>query len=743
MFKKVVAFSLSLSIATAPSVAGELRSELQSLRDTHPLIRASQFAAEASDLRRQAAMAGFLPKVTISGDKGDEKISTAAESTDNINDPTNTTDLNRNKLVYTLEQNIFNGGKTFAEVGIAAADRTLKQSEAHANGQDVLLEALIAYLQVLRNQLLIRLSEINEQTTRQQLEMEKMRVDRGGGVVVDELQAATRLQIVRERRVFYEQGMRDAIATYEQVYGRPPQQEKVQDLDNYLGLIPLDIETALQQGKNHNPRLQQVRLQIERAQQSIALERSGLMPKVDFVLSKTRDKEVAGVFQKNEDSALFKFSWNIFSGGDSVNRTRAAALDRNEAMERQISTQRKIDESIRMSWNQYQKGIERLKLLEEASETSRKVMDGRKRLRDAGRETVLAVLDAEVEHFGVLANKVNAMIDARLGSYRLLHATGLLDISALNLDSPEFRLPVRPVDDTLEQLLGWKIPKPDTQKPTVLAQDQVLPNAVVNPVKDVTETKVAVSPTEQVKQALDEAKILAPESNTSALPDAAQASVDALAKPAQVEEAHPSHESSSNPERKGSDSVAELVPLEMAAPIEMASAPELLTTEGTFEARVDVLTRSSNVASETPTVEEQLVQVTPESKVNELVVQEKLAQVSAEADPLVVLSNHVQDWAEAWSSKDFESYAGFYSDSFETRKFGSKEEWLEHRRPRILGKNEIQIDIRNLVIRILDAGLAEARFEQNYRAGDLRVRSLKRLRLAREDDTWRILWEGN
>jgi murein L,D-transpeptidase YafK len=101
------------------------------------------------------------------------------------------------------------------------------------------------------------------------------------------------------------------------------------------------------------------------------------------------------------------------------------------------------------------------------------------------------------------------------------------------------------------------------------------------------------------------------------------------------------------------------------------------------------------------------------------------------------------EWAQAWSSKDFETYAEFYSDSFETRKFGSKEEWLEYRKPRILGKRSIQVDIQNLVIKALDAGLAEVRFEQNYRAGNLKVRSVKKMQLAREGDTWKILWEGN
>lgn len=637
--KTKLAALVSLIFISGSLSAGELQSELKMLQDEHPLIRATKYAAEASDLRRQAAWAGFLPQISVSGDKGSENIKTAPEEGDELEPNTLT---QRQKWSYTLEQNIFNGGKTFAELGIATADKDLKFSEMRASSQDVLLEAIIAYLQVLRNQLLIRLSEINEQTTLQQLEMEKARVERGGGVVVDELQAATRLQIVRERRVFYEQGMRDAIATYEQVFGRAPQLDKIQDLESFVSLIPSDIDEALTIGKEFNPRLEQIRLQIDRAERSISLEQASLMPKVDFVLSRVRDQEVAGIYQKNEDSALFKFSWTIFSGGDSINRTRAARLDRNEAIEREISTQRKTVESIRMTWNQYQKGLERLNLLEQAADTSRRVMEGRKRLRDAGRETVLAVLDAEVEHFGVLANKVNAMIDTRLGSYRLIHALGRLDMHALNIGTENFRLPVAPMDKVLEGLLGWRLPTEESPPPKAIALSEVQP----------------------------------------------------VAKP--LEGQH--------------DAVQQTQMVEASAGEEPSKSP----------------------SAEAEPVIRALGQEIPAGQPPEL---------DPSAEP--VLTEQVYQWAQAWSSQDFDAYASFYSDNFAVERFKSKTDWLAYREPRIMNKASIRVELLDLTITYPESGLAEVRFIQDYEAGDLKVRSLKRLQMAKEPDGWKILWEGN
>ena len=64
------------------------------------------------------------------------------------------------------------------------------------------------------------------------------RLEAGGGVKVDAMQAQTRLQIVRERSVYYKQMLRDAVARYEQIFGHAPELDTVQDLDVHDDAIP-------------------------------------------------------------------------------------------------------------------------------------------------------------------------------------------------------------------------------------------------------------------------------------------------------------------------------------------------------------------------------------------------------------------------------------------------------------------------------------------------------------------------
>jgi len=167
-----------------------------------------------------------------------------------------------------------------------------------------------------------------------------------------------------------------------------------------------------------------------------------------------RVTSAAQLYRKEEDSVLVKMSWNIFAGRETISRAQAAAYDYRESAEKEKNVNNKTKESVRVAWNQYKKGLERLDLLESAVKTSQGVMRGRKRLRDAGKETALAVLDSEVEHFGLLANKVNASMDAKLGSYRLLSALGKLDIESLNLDQGRFEIPTQSIDKAVKELVG-------------------------------------------------------------------------------------------------------------------------------------------------------------------------------------------------------------------------------------------------------------------------------------------------
>lgn len=449
----MMAIALSGAIFSDTAMARPLLAELQQVIVEHPLIKSARKSVESSDFSRDAAHSGYFPRLTISGDQGREWISTSSYQAVNnridsssVRQKPQESDLKREKFLAVIEQNLFSGGRTRALVGIAEIDFAAQENAFLTTMQSTLLEALTVYLQVGRYKTLIAIAKRNEETTQKQLKLEDSRVQRGGGIAVDVLQAKTRLQIAKERLVFQEQGLRDAMAQYRQVFGHEPDLDMIQDVDTLNAHLPASLQEAIETSQQLSPALKESVLLSQKAMKQISLEQAGFMPTIDLVGTTGHDKNVNALANRDERSILLKMNWNIFSGGETFSRSRAATAYHQSLVEREVNVSRKVEESVRVAWHQLVNGRERQELLENAANISYEVMQNRKRLRDAGKETAINVLDAEVEYFGVQSNRINAMYETRVGSYRLLAAMGQLTPKLLGLDQATFAVPVKPME---------------------------------------------------------------------------------------------------------------------------------------------------------------------------------------------------------------------------------------------------------------------------------------------------------
>jgi tetratricopeptide (TPR) repeat protein len=100
-------------------------------------------------------------------------------------------------------------------------------------------------------------------------------------------------------------------------------------------------------------------------------------------------------------------------------------------------------------------------------------------------------------------------------------------------------------------------------------------------------------------------------------------------------------------------------------------------------------------------------------------------------------------WAQAWSRKDFNAYSNFYSESFSIPAHKTRAAWLAFRKPRILGKKEIVVEVSDISITPRSAKEVEVRYNQRYESGSLRVRSRKTQVWVMEDGAWKIRAEQN
>lgn len=445
------------SLCAANLYANTLQIELFHALQNNPQMQATRHSASAADMRSRAAEASRLPTFNLSYDNGIERINSLPLATQRTYAGTPGTQImsgqganwmwsQERRSGYSINSQlpVYNGGKTSATIEVARIDSRVALHNEKAQEQDILLEGITAYLGVARAKTLVELAKQNEETTAKQLELETKRVQAGGGVKVDAMQAQTRLQIVRERVVYYNQMLREAIARYEQTFGRAPVLDKIQDLDIPDVAMPGSVFSALQLAREGNPRLKAALLGIERAEHQLTIAQAATKPAVDIIGAINRT-ENTNQTARREDGALFlRASWAINLGGEQFKREQAAVSDNMEARAKAEAAESRVNESVRIAWNQVINGKERLQLLANAAKISRSVMMDRKILRDAGKETALATLDAEVEYYGVLSNKVNNLYETRIGAFRLLAAIGKLTPEDVGVEGG-FKLPVKPL----------------------------------------------------------------------------------------------------------------------------------------------------------------------------------------------------------------------------------------------------------------------------------------------------------
>ena len=423
-----------LAALTAPAMGATLESELANLLYDHPQIRSAMKSLESARKEIDRSKSSYYPTVSATTDTGYELIDSPAErnSSDGQNGkPSSRTPYTAN---LTVSQNLFNGFLTDSQVRTARLNKEISQFELETTRQNTLFSGANAYIDVLRQQRLVELATANEATIQRQLNLEDERVQRGSGVAVDVLQAKSRLQIAKERRVNFEGSLSDAVSRYIQTFGHAPDINAMTDPVPPLEMIPSTLDRAVEIAVIENPAASSAVTSIEVARQRRQTVRSELAPTVDLEGQVNYEKHSGATIGTRRDySVMLTANWDLFTGFSTRESLSQATYDYRASQDNRDHTARRIIEQTRLAWQALLTARERLYLLENAVNIASEVFESRKRLREAGKETVINVLDAENEVSNAQINYTSAAYDERLAVYQLLRSMGRLNTPNLGL----------------------------------------------------------------------------------------------------------------------------------------------------------------------------------------------------------------------------------------------------------------------------------------------------------------------
>ncbi len=413
------------------ALAAPLETELADFIFMHPLVKAGKSAAQSAEQGIRLSRAGYLPTLALAAAHGPERIDNPTTRAS-----ANGEDWSRSMTTVglTMTQNVFNGYLTHSTVRTARLNKSLAQITLEGTLQNTLFEGTASYVDVLRQYRLVQLARLNEETIVRQLNLEDERVQRGSGIAVDVLQAKSRLQIAKERRVTFEGALEDAVSRYSQVFDHAPDIEGMVDPVPPVEMIPSELTKTIEIAVQENPAISNSALTVEMTRERRRTVLSEYSPVIDVVSTANYEKHNAGTLGTRRDySVQLQANWNLFTGLSTDESLKQVAYDYGSSRSNHDQTIDKVIEQVRLSWQSLLTARNRLELLENAVNIASEVFISRKKLREAGKETVINVLDAENEVSNAQINFTAASYDERLAIYQLLLSMGRLNPANLKL----------------------------------------------------------------------------------------------------------------------------------------------------------------------------------------------------------------------------------------------------------------------------------------------------------------------
>jgi TolC family type I secretion outer membrane protein len=412
---------VAFALFAQPVHADEFGKMLEDVAASHPALQAEQAALEATEEGESEAVSGFFPSVVASYDRGRHRIRYNSL-------PSYYENTTEKQLVVT--QPVFNGGETLAQWG-AAKERT-KAGREHLSlvKQEVLLDAITAYIDVVEKQESLAL--LGEKVVVLTTHLEGTRTQYAAGELTstDVSQSEARLARAHAELADAEADLASAYAAYVRVTGR---EAKIDRLPSLPGPLPENLQQVLALVKEH-PALRQAQHQQNAAEHVIDTRVAALLPDVSVqgVMRDSEGSSTPSINATDDRAVMLQVSIPLYQSGAEYARLRQARHQFEQADGQARDTARAVREGALREWNDYSAAGEAIvshrKVIRSAEEALSSV-----RIEQAeGTRTVLDVLNAQEEWYAGRINLLRAESRQVLSAYRLLAAVGTLDQAVLS-----------------------------------------------------------------------------------------------------------------------------------------------------------------------------------------------------------------------------------------------------------------------------------------------------------------------
>lgn len=441
----VSTLAFSMLCSATDTQALELHESLALAYENNPELKAAREAQKARDEGVPQAIAGFLPTLTYNFNRTHEGETVGDRDKEVVNPSTHT---------LRLTQSVFAGGEDFystkqAHARVLYGRQILKQVE-----QQILNEAVIAYMDVVRTREVLALSRSNERVLAEQLQATRDRFELGETTRTDVAQSESRLARAESDRINAEGDMVSAEAEFKRVFEvDAPNDMTMPKVDIAL---PDSFDALLARALENDPSLRSALYSKQVADYDINITRSVILPSVD-VQAESRRSENLSTFaggDRDNDSVALNVTVPLYQSGAEWSRIRQAKRTASEADFDYDDARNNTTNNATRSWQDLLTSKADIRATEANVKAARFALEGVKEEQQVGSRTTLDVLDAEQELFLAEVDLVTAKRNEVVAIYNVKAVIGELTAQDLALNV-ELYQPERYYDDVKYQFIGY------------------------------------------------------------------------------------------------------------------------------------------------------------------------------------------------------------------------------------------------------------------------------------------------
>jgi outer membrane protein len=393
----------------------------------NPDINQQRAGVRASDENIPKANAGFLP--TVNGQASDSFSDT------HFGEPGANGVIISHPRGYglTLNENIWNGNRTIngvrqAESSVLAAREQLRNTE-----QNVLLNAVTFYMNVLRDSAILSLNRANVDVLREQLRQTQDRFNVGEVTKTDVAQAQASLAGAEAQALSAQSTLQSSIASYRQTIGDEPKSlAPVKPLDRVL---PKNLQDAVAISQAEHPAIVGALHGVDAAELNVKVVEGALLPTLSAQVQVGQQWDSSSlpaipnhVFNT---TAVAQLTIPIYQGGAEYASTRQAKEQLSQT-ELQADQQRDaVRAAVVSAWWLFSVSPAVIKSSKAQVDAAAVALAGVREEAKVGQRTTLDVLNAQQTLLNARVQLVSAEHDQVVASYSLLSAIGRL--STVNL----------------------------------------------------------------------------------------------------------------------------------------------------------------------------------------------------------------------------------------------------------------------------------------------------------------------